>query len=253
MNKLLNSTILLLLLTSIFLASFTLQNKTIHANTNKEDGLLLKETFEDFGITIDEIQLAYSKLLSKDMDQQNVNNFKERIEGVFTTNLSRVSEKKDYIKFQGQIKSDNLSNGRIIFVAIPNKKDNGTFETYLLIKLPLKSTTGYGESYSYLNKSLKALSIEPEINVNLRGNINKKLDHKEQEQIIRNMFKKLNGTIIEGLNEETIISLTGYSSKFKSAYKSNNNLINLQIASRYNADHKKTEFTIGSPLITMEH
>lgn len=254
--KRLNLTILVILFILLYNFSFSIQNnKTIYVGNNHEDGLLLKETFEDFGVDIEEIQFNYSNLIRTSMESSDIKILKRQVEEIFSVNLAQTSieNNKDYIKFQGNIKNNSFSNAKMNFVAIPSKESNKTFEVYLILKLSLKTISDYKSSYVYMTESLNALSLEPIVNVNIKGSLQKKLNHQEQEQIIRDMFRKLNGSIVEGLNEDNIISLTGYSYKLNSKYKSRDNFINLQIASSYDSDNNKTLFTIGTPLITMEH
>jgi hypothetical protein len=112
---------------------------------------------------------------------------------------------------------------------------------------------GYLQNYSYLTKSLQSLSIEPKVKINIQGSMNEKLNHNDQEQLIKNMFGQLDATVSEGLNEEEVISLTGFSKLISHSVDSNGKSINVQIASRYDPLNKKTTVTIGMPVITITY
>jgi hypothetical protein len=79
------------------------------------------------------------------------------------------------------------------------------------------------------------------------------MSHDAQEEMIISMFQQLEGSVKEGLNEEEVISLTGFSNQLNYTLSSNGNPINVQIASRYDQLRNETTFTIGTPVITIEY
>lgn len=233
------------------------QNKYVYAKNIKQDGLLLIDTLNEENIKIEKIILNYSGLLGSYENISKVHSFKEELEKAFSINLTLTSEpdEKELIKYQGQKNISSLPNTRIQVGLAGVLHENDTYQAHLIISLLNNSANAedFVESFAYLKKSLDSISVEPKIKINIQGSFNHKLSHDTQQNMIMNMFADLDASVHEGLNEKEVISLTGYSEKLSYSLKSNETPINIQIASRYNPLNGKTNFTIGTPLITMTY
>lgn len=237
------------------------QNKLTYGGNTKEDGLLLIETLKGTKVEAEKILLNYTSEISSEEKVENIHTFKTNIEQAFSIDLSLTSDlnQEDIIKYEGirTISTSLLTKLRIVWVGVPvdNTTNNRKYKTYIAVSLVSDgwSDEGYLKNFDFMSQSLQALSIKPEVKINLQGNMNKQVSHGEQQQMINKMFSYLEASVTEGLNEQEVISLTGYSNLLSSSIESNGTPINVQIASRYDPINKKTKFTIGTPVITMEY
>jgi hypothetical protein len=227
-------------------------NDIVFAETAKKDGLLLKKAMEDKGIKADQLLMSYGGLVKSFRSANEVQEFEREAEQAFDTELEQVSAKdnKKILKYEGVI--HRSSEVKFVLIGV---LEGGKYNTYLIVSLTSDQVdeVGYNEAYSYLSDAVQALSLQPKIKVNFRGSINEQLTHKQQEAWINDMFSQLEANVKEGLNENEVVSLTGYSELMKNEVRSGENPVNVQIASRYDDGSKRTVFTVGTPLITTEY
>ncbi|ASK61314.1 hypothetical protein CFK37_03530 [Virgibacillus phasianinus] len=247
-----------LILASISIILIIIQQyNTNYADGAKQDGLLLMSTFSEANIETGEVILNYGGVVKSYKDPGNLDSYKKELGQQLSINLKLITEpgQKDLIKYQGHKNISSTSN-TILRVALAGVlHENGTYRAHLMVSLKgnVANEEDFLKSYAYLKQILEGVSVVPKINVNIQGTVDRKLNHTVQQQMIMNMFDNLEATYSEGLNEEEIISLTGFSKKLSYLVETKNNHINVQIASRFDATEGKTIFTIGTPVITMEY
>lgn len=249
--------ITLLILATLSVIIIIQQYNTTNADGTKQDGLLLMSTFSEANIETEKIVLNYGEVVKSYKDPRDIDAYKKELEQKISINLKLTSEpgQKDLIKYQGQKKISSRPN-TILRVALAGVfHENGTYKAHLIVSVKgnVKSEKDFLKNYAYLKQLLESVSVVPKVNVNIQGTINRKLSHDEQEQIIMNMFDNLDATYSEGLNEENVISLTGYSEKLSYLIETKENRINVQFASQFDETEGKTIFTTGTPVIAMEY
>ncbi|MFZ3580142.1 YwmB family TATA-box binding protein [Virgibacillus sp. DJP39] len=231
-------------------------NNTYAENDVKDDGLLLMRTMSEENIESEKVILNYSGLVNTYKDPLQIHSFKTELEQAFSTNLSITSEpdEKKVIKYQGQKVVSSVPNTKIKVALAGVLNENREYEVFLNVSLLSNSTikNDFFKNYTHLKNALDNASVKPEIIVNIQGSLDEKLSHSSQKQIIMEMFKNLNASVFEGLNEKEVISLTGFSKELSYSIKSKNR-INIQISSRFDDLAGKTTFTIGTPIITIEY
>ncbi|UYG98078.1 YwmB family TATA-box binding protein [Cytobacillus firmus] len=230
------------------------QNKITKSEIADEDGLLLIDTFKKMNIRGEKILLNFSNQIGSNENAEYIHKYETNLEQAFSLDLKLTTDQsqKDIIKYEG-FSSTKSTNLQIVWVGVQD--DYGKYNSFLVVTFTsgILKEGDYLENYLSLYQSLQALSINPAINVNIQGNINRKVAHDEQLQLINKMFNELEAIKTEGLNEKQVISLTGRSKQLSHSIDSNGTPINVQIASRYDPVTKKTKFTIGTPVITMEY
>lgn len=248
----------LIILTAVIFGIIMLinhNNTTFAESDGKDDGLLLIQTLSKANVDIERMVLKYSGLVKTYKDSIHIRSFKKQLERAFSIDLIQISksDNKDLIKYQGKKVVSSLPN-TTIQVALANvQKENGAYDVYLIVSLVNNSDqeADFTKSFTYLKNSLEKSSIQPKIKINIQGSLNRKLSHSSQEKIIKAMFEDLEAPVTEGLNEREVISLTGFSNKLSYSINSHKNPVNVQIASRFDPLKNKTNFTIGTPLITI--
>ncbi|WP_407270636.1 YwmB family TATA-box binding protein [Radiobacillus sp. PE A8.2] len=247
--------VILTVITFVIVMLMNQNNTTFAASDGEDDGLLLMQTLSEANVDIERMVLKYSGLVKTYKDSIHIRSFKRQLEQAFSINLIQISKSnnKDLIKYQGKKVVSSLPNTTIQVALASVLKENGNYDVYLIASLVNNSNTeaDFSKSFTYLKHSLEKTSIEPKIKINIQGSLDRKLSHNSQEQIIKEMFEDLEAPVTEGLNEKEVISLTGFSNKLSYSIKSHKNPVNVQIASRFDPLKNKTNFTIGTPLITI--
>jgi len=85
------------------------------------------------------------------------------------------------------------------------------------------------------------------------GTFEGKLESSNKVKKITKTLQVINGNKIEGIMDESIISISAYSPNIDRFIYTGNNKMNLNIAMRYNEYEGKTYYWIGSPIITIEY
>ncbi|GGM29616.1 hypothetical protein GCM10011351_14680 [Paraliobacillus quinghaiensis] len=240
----------------LILICFYGDNK-VNAEEYKQDGLLLLDAFEGSNIKVDKTILNYNDVLKTYNQYSELTGLKTELERLFSIDLILTSEtdNREVVKYEGKINIKNLPETAIQVGLVGVYHENDTYQAHIIIFLMSDHSNKetYIRSFNYLMNRLKKITIEPEIQVNIQGAINKNLNHKQQENVMQGIFEQLGGTTASGgVKEKNMISLTGYSSQLHSKIQSNEP-INIQIASRYSSWNDRTTFTIGSPIISAEY
>lgn len=237
----------------LFLSLF--MNNNEFNNKQQRDITFLIHLLNDSKITINSIELNYAETIGN-RSTDNITQFKIDIEKTFSIQMIKPdkpccdSVRNEYYGYK-QLSNDNSM--QIKLVSLKNPDHPNQQKTFLLIDMFInKQPQNYiNNHYTYLSNGLRQLDLNPKINTTIQGSKHAQLNHNEQMKLIKELYSKVNGKIVEGLNEEDVISLSGYSNQLSHSIKSNNNRnINLQIASRYDKLSNNTVITIGTPIIT---
>lgn len=252
----LNKLLIAIITITVVILILIYQNKTILTTNNSiDDGQLLIQAFSESNIDIEKLALNYSDRVITYKDSTDIDSLRKELEKAFSIELKLISKNKELVKYQG-VKSVPSLNDAVMKVGLASTlNDNGVYDVYLIVNLLNGVTQPYNFSqyYAYLKQSLEYVNITPVININIQGSLDQKTTFKTRKEVVMNLFKNLSASVSESLIEEEVISLTGFSEKLNSSLNSNNNQINIQIASRFNLLDSKTTFTIGTPIITIEY
>lgn len=104
-----------------------------------------------------------------------------------------------------------------------------------------------------LYNCLKDYGDEVNVDICMTGYIEGRMNIEDREQFVDNLFLGLKAQKIEGIHNESLISVSGFSSSLPYSIKCNNNDININIACRYSSLNDKTYFWLGTPVINMEY
>ncbi|MCT4566265.1 MAG: YwmB family TATA-box binding protein [Maledivibacter sp.] len=91
------------------------------------------------------------------------------------------------------------------------------------------------------------------LNVNIVGYYNGFVDNKELKIIIDRLFEAVGAEGVEGIDEDNLISITGYTPNIKEHISYCGKKANINIATRLNSYENKTYIWIGTPLIVEEY
>lgn len=241
-----NRAVKIILIVSLF---FTLGLSV--QGSNQQDIELLIETFQQSGaelsnywlhvgvpyITISEEDelLAVGKRLSKSLN---------------------LPEAQKIVTLKGQkayFTKGTWGNGTEVELQIKAQNENSN-QMYLIFHLQgnenLEALAGY---YDTLKDKLAKNHISPKINTCIQGNINVKLSSVGQFVLIDNLLHSIDAEEVEKLDTTLVKSVSAYSPKIENYIWTNNNKMNIQIASHLNNLQQQTVITIGTPIITVEY
>ncbi len=148
----------------------------------------------------------------------------------------------------------NGKNGTsdVITVIILTYKDdyNNLEETDLVIDLISNKTDGIESVKMDLEHIYDELNSDIEVTTCIVGTYEGKLSDKEKYDKISKFLNSIGGNKIEGMLNESLISVSAYSPNIDRFIYTGNKKMNLNIAMRYNEYEDKTYLWIGTPIIT---
>ena len=121
--------------------------------------------------------------------------------------------------------------------------------TYLVISLEGLMLEERGSHGKTLESIFEYFGTRPNINKTAVFYMSGFQSVDSQERNIDYLFSKIDGIIIEGIKDETLVSYSGYTPHFQNYVKSRGKKINVNIASRYHTIDNKTYLYMGTPLI----
>lgn len=87
----------------------------------------------------------------------------------------------------------------------------------------------------------------------IRGKFSGKLENDLQKKKASQLLASLEGTMVESLEEETVLSYSAYSPQVNTMIETNHRSMNLQVAMHYDTYMQGTMITAGIPIITAEY
>ncbi|MGG1658629.1 YwmB family TATA-box binding protein [Brevibacillus sp. NRS-1366] len=132
---------------------------------------------------------------------------------------------------------------------------NGSFDTYLVLQM-----SGSRQSLLYIEQiqetfanALSKANFIPQISTCIRGMYNVKMGVDQQEGRILSIFQALQAKELERLQDETVVSISGYSRMWEPSLMLNGQKMNLQVATHRDSSDAGTWITVGTPIITAEY
>ncbi|KXG76268.1 YwmB family TATA-box binding protein [Thermotalea metallivorans] len=139
--------------------------------------------------------------------------------------------------------------GQDIVVMVQSTQLEEVKETNFIIDLTGQEQPASIEQIGKEIKNVLKQYGEVDISTWISGTYEGKLAKKEGIEIAVNIMAGLNAKEVEGIREENLISITGYSKEISEGLRYGGNKVNIQIALRYNSHEDRTYLWIGSPLI----
>lgn len=141
------------------------------------------------------------------------------------------------------------------FIRLIGMEKNGRIESYLVVYA--KWSSGGSERWiahtERLKKQLRQARILPQFNTGLRASFNGILNKGLQKEVIAFILSHMNATVVEKMQDETVQSVSAYSTDIKNAIRTKGIKMNLQVATHADSNRNQTRLTIGKPIITEEY
>lgn len=127
-------------------------------------------------------------------------------------------------------------------------------ETYAVITIKeLGDLERLGQDRNRVNAAFERISSEARISEVLAGWLPQLVDQNQGRAIVSGIFKELSGKKIEGYEEGSVVSWTGYTEELKDNLRLGNRVVNLNVAIRTVPGEQRSYLVIGTPLITTEY
>lgn len=128
------------------------------------------------------------------------------------------------------------------------------YDTYLVLQLSGSTTSlPYIESIQkHFLRALGEASLNPQFSTCIRGMHNVKMSVDQQEGMILSIFRALAAKELERLQDETVVSISGYTQLWEEFIPLHGQKMNLQVAT-HRSSEAGTLVTIGTPIITVEY
>lgn len=239
------ATIILLCISLFFILGLSVQGN------NQQDIDLLIETFQQSGAELSnywlKVGVPYITITGEDELLAIGKSLSQSLNLPEAQKLVTLDEQKAYFT------KGSWGNGTEVELQIKAQRPNSN-DMYLIFQLQgnenLEALSGY---YSTLKDILNKNQISPKINTCIQGNINDKLSSEGQFVLIEKLLHSIAAEEVEKLDTSLVKSVSAYSPKLENYIWTNNNKMNIQIASHVNNLQQETVVTIGTPIITVEY
>jgi hypothetical protein len=104
-----------------------------------------------------------------------------------------------------------------------------------------------------IEKCYSNYGINPEINTCLMGTINGQISNDEAEELKKTVLNDNSISLVEGIRENNLESISAYSPYIDNYIISNNRKVNLNLALRYNKIEDKTYIWLATPVLNIEY
>jgi len=141
-----------------------------------------------------------------------------------------------------------------IHYGVTGVSNNGWYDPYLVIQLigspqSLRDVDNLREKFA---KVLEEAGWNPQFSTCVRGIYNDKMSVDRQTERILSIFRIFHAKELERMQDETVVSISGYSQLWEGFIPLRGGRMNLQAATHRSSGHG-TFITIGTPIITAEY
>lgn len=194
---------------------------------------------------------AWAKIKNKNSSEQHLENILTLLENEYNLSFHKQWEAdNNHLSVRAVASLDtNYQNtsdkSRQLHISLVSIHD-GTYLAISLEGLMLEDRRFQGE---ILEKIFRYFGARPEVNQTAIFYIPEFQSIDNQKEHIHYLFNRIDGIIIEGIKDETLVSYSGFTPHFQNSVKSRGEKINVNIASRYHNVDNRTYLYIGTPLI----
>ncbi|AMA71656.1 MULTISPECIES: YwmB family TATA-box binding protein [Aneurinibacillus] len=235
--------------------SVSLASREAIAKRAFSDAETLLAAVESTGASIREVQIRYKQVGLRFQDEQDVELFLQAIARQVGLVSWREEQRDDGVRiYRGERKSNEdieLIAYVSVYVSAQGKDMHGNLGlTFRGKENQVRVMKHMIAEYMQIPANSSEL---PQIISCVRGIYNGKLENDLQKKKVRQILAFLDGTMVESLEEETVLSYSVYSPLFNTAIKTNHRSMNLQVATHYDKNNQETMIIAGIPIITVEY
>ncbi|WP_432662600.1 YwmB family TATA-box binding protein [Wukongibacter baidiensis] len=199
-------------------------------------------------ININSYVILNDKFLTIDKVSEICNDISEKLEMKDTIITKESSEEFCEIRLSGTI--DSEIKGTII---LQSSKFQDFQESSIVVDI-IETREEYDLSQlcDKIREILKSYG-KVNLNINLAAYYDGVIDNRNLKKTIDRAFKEIDANEVEGIENDDLISITGYTPALEESLSYCGKKVNINMAARYNSYEDKTYIFIGTPLIVVEY
>jgi len=239
--------------TYLFLFILTLSYTYAIPQEHSQKEVFAPSVFKDSIANIEEINISSNvalenQIITIDIIRQICDDISDRLNVLESSDEEYVEE-----GFSQVIRNGKIDDGLSINLLIQSSEYDDFKESSIIINLIGTSDIYYFEEiYDKIDLILSDYG-KPNTTMTITGYYEGLKDTKEISEIINNLFVSIGAKKVEGINNEDLVSLTGYTENIKNHITVGGKKVNINIAGRYNSYEDKTYIYMGTPLIITEY
>ena len=134
------------------------------------------------------------------------------------------------------------------------RNDDKSEETYCSFRANYKGIyDNIMKDKAYAEKVLKNAKLPIKLDMLIWGSYKGKITKRQGETLVERLLNNIQAHKVESIENQTLISISAYSSRVTDYINSKGEKINVQIAMRYSEYDDKTHLWLGSPVIPLEY
>ncbi len=199
-------------------------------------------------ININSYVIFHDKFLTIDKVSKICNDISEKLEMKDTIMSKENSEDFCEIRLSGTI--DSGVKGTII---LQSSKFQDFQESSIVVDIiETREQYDLSELCDKIREILKSYG-KVNLNINLAAYYDGVIDNRNLKKTIDKAFKEIGANEVEGIENDDLISITGYTLGLEESISYCGKKVNINMAARYNSYEDRTYIWIGTPLIVVEY
>lgn len=199
-------------------------------------------------ININSYVIFNDKFLTIDKASKICNDISEKLEMKDTIITKENSEDFCEIRISGTI--DSETKGTII---LQSSKFQDFQESSIVVDIiETREEYDLSELCDKIREILKSYG-EVNLNINLAAYYDGVIDNRNLKETIDKAFEEIGADEVEGIENDDLISITGYTPILEESISYCGKKVNINMAARYNSYEDRTYILIGTPLIVVEY
>ncbi len=220
----------------------------------------LYKSFEASGAQAYELKVqGWAKLNNEYLSMQQLLDTVQKVQEGLGVSGEFTMDQQEYEGMRGVTAIKELTPGEyaVIIVQTLDRQDQGAPEkpeTYLIVTL--SQAGNFEDMLTYRQKvtgAFEKCNVEGSISTYLTGTINKQLTKRQKNKLLNQMFETVGADDLNGINNDSLVSFSGYTSNLEDYVTVGDRKININIALRYHENDAKTYVYLGSPLLEGEY
>ena len=220
----------------------------------------LYKSFEASGAEPYELKVqGWAKLNNEYLSMEQLLDTVRKVQDGLGVSGEFTMEQQEYEGMRGVTAIKELTPGEyaVIIVQTLDRQDEGAPEkpeTYLIVTMSQPGNFKYMLNYRQkVAGAFEKCKVDGNISTYLTGTINKQLTKRQRNVVLNQMFQTVGAGDLDGINNESLISFSGYTSSLDDYVTVGDRKININIALRYHENDAKTYVYLGSPLLEGEY
>lgn len=200
---------------------------------------------------------GYAKIKLENIDQEKLNALlRQAVDKLDVEKTQSVIEERFSDYQRSAETSINLSNRQIVIIVKqllkePQEENKVELAIHIVEKIP--DETSIVNNRDTIERIMQKFNASPIITTCLEGYLDGKLRKGEWELCLRDAFDAIGAKIITTTCNEHYASYAGYSTLLKEEVKAGNDMVNVNMAMRYNEFNQRTYVIIASPVINIAY